>query len=51
MVCTECGAGEASPVRVEYADGTRETLRLCAACRREFGEGDLVTDVRPIEGE
>ena len=48
MTCTQCGDEGATPVRVEYVESSTETLRLCEACRAEFADGDLVTDVSPI---
>ena len=48
MACTECGAGDASPMRVEYVQGPTETLRLCEECRLEFEAGTFVEDVVPV---
>jgi hypothetical protein len=45
MECTECGDGDANPMRVEYVQGPTETLRLCAGCRQEYEEGNFVEDV------
>lgn len=45
MACEECGADGAEPVRVEYVEAGAETLRLCADCREQFADGDLVADV------
>lgn len=51
MACTECGDDGATPVRVEYVESRTETLRLCEACRAEFDDGDLVTDVTAVSTE
>lgn len=48
MSCVECGAGSATAVRVEYVESRSETLRLCEACRQEFADGDLVSDVTTL---
>ena len=48
MECTECGDGGASPVKVEYVESRTERLRLCEACREEFADGDLVTDITAV---
>lgn len=36
---------------VEYTDGTTETIPLCETCRAQFADGDLVSDIEPVEVE
>ena len=48
MECVECGGGGATPVEVEYVESRTERLRLCEACREEFADGDLVTEVTEV---
>lgn len=51
MKCNECEEETGESVRVRYTDGTTETLPLCERCRERFTDGDLVSEVQPIEVE
>lgn len=48
MECETCGVERAERARIEYVEDAAETLPLCDACRAEFSDGDLVTDVTVI---
>ena len=51
MDCGECSDNPGEPVSVEYTDGTTETIALCETCHEQFAEGDLVSDIEPVEVE
>lgn len=51
MDCGECGGSGGEPVRVEYTDGTTETIPLCEQCRERFTDGDLISRVEPLDAE
>lgn len=51
MDCGECHENQGELVSVEYTDGTTETIALCETCRERFAEGDLVSDIEPVEVE
>lgn len=49
MDCRECGDEGGEPARVEYTDGNVETIPLCGDCRERFTDGDLVSEVEPVD--
>lgn len=51
MDCRECTEKQGEPVSVEYTDGTTETIPLCETCREQYADGDLVSDIEPVEVE
>lgn len=51
MDCRECGNDCGEPVRVEYTDGNAETITLCESCRERFTDGDLISEVEPVDAE
>lgn len=51
MDCGECSDNQGERVSVEYTDGTTETIALCETCREQFADGDLVSDIDPVEVE
>lgn len=51
MDCRECGESGGEPARVEYTDGTGETIPLCERCRERFTAGDLISRVESLDAE
>ena len=51
MDCRECTENQGELVSVEYTDGTTESIRLCGTCREQYADGDLVSDIEPVEVE
>jgi hypothetical protein len=49
MACTECARNPEATVRVEYADGRKEILRLCRDYRQNHADGKFVEEVAPME--
>jgi hypothetical protein len=47
----ECGRDSGKTVRVEYADGREEILRLCGDCRQNFADGGFVEEIAPRESD
>lgn len=49
MGCTECSDNRAEKIKIEYSTGYTEKIELCADCRAEFEQGELVRDVSRID--
>ena len=51
MGCSECDSDTGDLVRVEYTDDTAEEVVLCADCREEFTDAELINEVEAAETE
>lgn len=49
MECQECVDNRGEPAKVEYTDGTTETVYLCEDCRVDFTDGGLIQKVESNE--
>ena len=49
MNCIGCGERGGTATKVEYKDGSEETIQLCESCQHEFTQGVFVVDVATTE--